>query len=384
MSAEARKPKTDDEVIAALERNESISATARDLGISRSSVQERIKSLALKGYSPKHNMTHPVPDGFMVKGVSTLYREDGTVAQQWVKSTQDAAAVRRMIEAVMSGLCATIPREKPVKAPKHEPNDMLNLFLVTDYHMGMLSWREETGADWDLAIAEDMLVSWFKHAIKESPKAGVAVFGQLGDFLHWDGWDAVTPSSKHLLDADTRFPKLVEVACRAIKRIIKMLLSKHHRVHVIMAEGNHDPTSSVWLRKLCASMFEDEPRVFVDLRPDPYYCIEHGKTALLFHHGHKKRLVGIDKTFVAKFREVFGRTTRAYAHMGHLHHIEVKETELMVVEQHRTLAAPDAYASRAGFMSGREAQVITYSKTLGERHRSTIPAQLVIDMQEAA
>ena len=158
-----------------------------------------------------------------------------------------------------------------------------------------------------------------------------------------------------------------------------MMLAKYPRVHVIMAEGNHDMTSSVWMRQLCAAMFEREPRVTVDLRPDPYYCVEHGATALFFHHGHKKRLANIDDVFVAKFRDVFGRTQHAYAHMGHLHHVDVKETNLMIVEQHRTLAAPDAHASRGGWLSGRDAQVITYSDQYGEVSRVRISAQRVVD-----
>ncbi|TWI04822.1 hypothetical protein IP90_00960 [Luteimonas cucumeris] len=369
---------TDDELVAALSEHGSNRKAAAALGMNVRTIERRRSALSLKGWSPQHDMQHTVPDGFTVGGVSTLYR-DGAPILQWVKSRQDSEQVRRMIDGIMSGLCAEIPRVKPTKAPKQKPDGLLNAYIVTDYHLGMLAWGEETGADWDTTIAEDMLVAWFAQAMAEAPDAEVGLLAQLGDFLHWDGWDAVTPASKHLLDADTRFPKLVEVAARACKRIILMMLEKHHRVHVIMAEGNHDPTSSVWLRSLCQAMFHDEPRVTVDMRPDPYYCYEHGQTALFFHHGHKKRLAGIDATFAAKFREVFGRTTRAYGHMGHLHHVEVKETSLMVVEQHRTLAAPDAYASRGGWLSGRDAQVITYDKVYGERTRRTIPAQLVAD-----
>ena len=53
-------------------------------------------------------------------------------------------------------------------------------------------------------------------------------------------------------------------------------------------------TSSVWLRELCDAMYEDEPRVTVDARPDPYYCYEWGKQLLLFHHGHKRKVANID------------------------------------------------------------------------------------------
>lgn len=373
---------TDDDIIDALRKHGSNAKTATALGLNPRTLMRRKASLALKGWSPEHDMTRTVPDGFTLRGVSTLYDKDGRVSQQWVKSQQDSAAVRRMIDGIMAGLCAEIPRERPTKAPKQKPDGLLNAYIVTDYHLGMLAWGEETGADWDTQIAEDMLVAWFAQAMAEAPDAEVGLFAQLGDFLHWDGWDAVTPTSRHILDADSRFPKLVRVAARAIKRIIRMMLAKHLRVHVIMAEGNHDMASSVWLRQLVEEMFSDEPRVTVDMTPDPYYCVEHGETALFFHHGHKKRLAGIDDVFAAKFRPVFGRTTHAYAHMGHLHHVEVKETNLMVVEQHRTLAAPDAHASRGGWLSGRDAQVITYCKRYGERMRRKIPAQLIVDAQQ--
>lgn len=379
-----RRIHTDDQIIAALRKHGSNRKAAAALGVNVRTLTRRRASLALKGYSPDHDMTKPVPDGFTVRGVSNYYNKDGQLAGQWVKSQQDAEAVRKMIDGIMAGLCAEVPREKARRVPLVPVNGLLNCYVVTDYHLGMLAWREETGADWDTQIAEDMLVGLFAQAIKESPQAETGVFAQLGDFLHWDGWDAVTPTSKHLLDADTRFPKLVQVAARALKRIIRMLLDKHRYVHVIMAEGNHDMTSSVWMRQLCAAMFEDEPRVTVDMRPDPYYVVEWGKTALFFHHGHKKRFSNIADVFTAKFRDVYGRTAHAYAHMGHLHHIEVKETNLMVVEQHRTLAAPDAHASRGGWISGRDAQVITYSKEYGEVSRIRISAQRIADGRAVA
>ncbi len=69
---------------------------------------------------------------------------------------------------------------------------------------------------------------------------------------------------------------------------------------------------------------------------------------------------------------MFGRTKYSYAHMGHLHHIDVKENQMMVVEQHSTLAAKDAHSARGGYLSQRGASVITYSKHEGEVARATI------------
>lgn len=330
------------------------------------------------GVAPEYGIDATTPAGFRLKGTTTLTDlRTGDRVLQWVKTDEDRAQQDALMRAAVAALAEKLPREKPRPAPAHTAADLLNCYVLTDYHLGMLAWAEETGADWDTAIAEALLVDWFAAAIAQSPPARRAVFAQLGDFLHWDGMDAVTPASKHLLDADTRFQKLVRVAIRAIRRVIGMLLEKHEHVHVLMAEGNHDPASSIWLREWLSAVFEDEPRITVDVSPDPYYCVEHGATALFFHHGHKRKPGDVDSVFAAKFREVFGRTKHAYAHLGHMHHVDQKETNLMIVEQHRTLAAPDAYASRGGWMSGRDAQVITYSARHGEVGRCRINSRML-------
>lgn len=328
------------------------------------------------GIAPEYGIDAPLPAGLKLKGVSTLTR-NAAGEPQWIKADEDRAQQEAILRAAVAAMAERVPREKPRKAPAATDADLLNCYVLTDYHLGMLSWPDETGAEWDTDLAEQMMVDWFAAAIAQAPKADRAVFAQLGDFLHWDGLDAVTPASKHLLDADTRFTKLVRVAIRVVRRVIGMLLDRHAQVHVLMAEGNHDPASSIWLRELLAALYADEPRVTVDTSADPYYCVEHGATALFFHHGHKRKLAQVDTVFAAKFRDVFGRTQHAYAHMGHLHHVDVKETNLMLVEQHRTLAAPDAYASRGGWLSGRDAQVITYSARYGEVGRVRVSSRMI-------
>ena len=66
---------------------------AKLFNVSETSVRKSIKDLKYKaaqqGYSPEHNMTKIVPDGFKVKGVSSLYDQDGQLKAQWVKSTAD-------------------------------------------------------------------------------------------------------------------------------------------------------------------------------------------------------------------------------------------------------------------------------------------------------
>ena len=354
---------------------------AKKLNVTRQATDKTIKVIkvkfAKKGIvGDKDNSAH-VGEGYMVKGTSTLVDSDGNAKLTWVKTTADLERQHDAMMAAIDVMSKDIKRVSAVKRPKMQNKSLLNCYTITDYHLGMLSWKEETGGTWDLKKAENMLVSWFEQAIATSPNANDAVFAQLGDFMHWDGLDAVTPMNKHVLDADSRFQKLVRVAIRVLRRVIDMLLHKHQTVSVIFAEGNHDLASSVWLREMFNTLYENEPRVTVDVNPDPYYCHEFGNTSLFFHHGHKKAKTAISDVFVAKFREVFGRTKHSYGHMGHLHHNWVREDNLMTIEQHRTLASPDAYAARGGWMSGREAKVITYHKEFGEVSRVTISDKMV-------
>jgi hypothetical protein len=90
----------------------------------------------------------------------------------------------------------------------------------------------------------------------------------------------------------------------------------------------------------------------------------------------------VDDVFASKFREIFGKTKYSYAHLGHRHHIQVKESNIMLVEQHRTLSAPDAYASRGGWLSNRDAKVITYSKKYGEVSRISVTPEILKDADD--
>lgn len=376
------------EKIDALKKHGSGRKAAKAIGVHERnfwrSLQKLREKAARQGFSPEHDMTRPAPDGFHVKGTSTLYDADGNQKGQWVKTRIDHERQQQIMQEAVEALSETIKPAKPVKAPKHTVEHLLNQYTITDYHFGMLAWDEETGADWDLDIAERTILDWFQSAIRSAPDAAVGVFAQIGDFLHWDGLEALTPTSRHVLDADTRFQKVIRVVIRCVRQIVTMLLKKHQHVHIIMAEGNHDIASSVWMREWLAVLYADEPRVTVDNSADIYYCYEFGNTCLFYHHGHKKKLAQTDSVFVGKFREQYGRTKHHYAHMGHLHHDVVRETNLMKVEQHRTLAAPDAHASRGGWMSGRDAKVITYHKEFGKVGELTIsPAMLASKETEA-
>ncbi|TDH35738.1 oxidoreductase [Pseudohoeflea suaedae] len=317
------------------------------------------------------------PEGHSVKGVSALVDASGRTIQQWVKTRADAEDQIAKMRAALDGLKDELPRASLVPAPAYTESELLNQYTITDHHLGALAWGEETRAgDYDLKIGERLILDWFAQAIRQSPDAERAVFAQLGDFLHYDSFKSVTPEHGHLLDSDSRYPKMVRAAIRIVRAVIEMLLEKHMRVDVIMCDANHDPAGEVWLREMLAAFYDDEPRVTVDTNPGTYSVIEHGDVSLFYHHGHRRGMAKVDSILVAKYRTIYGRTRMSYAHTGHKHSDELRTTDLMKVEQHETLAAPDAYGSN--WVSGRSAKVITYHKKYGEDGRVVLSAARVL------
>lgn len=353
---------TDEQVIDLIAQGKGFRSIVSDYTIGRSRFERLKVKASRRGWSPEHDMTKTVPDGFHVKGTSTLYDETGQPKLQWVKSNIDHERQREMMESAIKALADDIPNYTPTITPANFENDekLCNLYTLTDAHIGALAWHKEGGEDWDLKIQEDTLVGCFQVMIENSPKAEHCVINQCGDWLHFDGLDAVTPTSGNLLDADGRFGKVVETSIRVLRRIVKIALSNHQRVTLVCAEGNHDLASSVWLRKLFVALYEDETRLDVIDNELPYYVYQHGKTMLAFHHGHLAKNTSLPLIFATEFSGIWGATRKRYCHTGHRHHLETKEHNGMTVTQHPTLAARDAHASRHGYSADRQALSITY------------------------
>jgi hypothetical protein len=206
----------------------------------------------------------------------------------------------------------------------------------------------------------------FMAMLKAAPDAAVCVVAQLGDWMHWDGMEAVTPAHRHLLDADGRFGKVVKVSIRLMRRVIDAALAKHKQVVLLIAEGNHDLASSIWMRNMFAALYGRNRRLTVIDSEMPYYVYQHGKTMLAWHHGHLKKNEALPLLMAAQFPRLWGNTVKRYVHVGHRHHLDIKEYSGITVVQHSTLSARDAYAARGGWMSERQARAITYHREYGE------------------
>ena len=120
--------------------------TAREVGESLGITERRVQSnckrvkdhAAKQGYSPDHDMVHTVPDGYKVKGTSTLYK-GGEPVIQWVKSDIDNQRQLELMREAVEALNEEIKPEPKVDKPKVKKSELANLYVITDYHAGMLA-----------------------------------------------------------------------------------------------------------------------------------------------------------------------------------------------------------------------------------------------------
>jgi len=385
----------------------SVSAAARALGVNKSTFESRVKEarrrgfisalppkLMLKGQSILRDKageevarwdksklagrdpadTFQLPDPKKVTKVSTFLDQQGNVAAQWISEKPDDAERERLWQLYAEKIAGDVKRAAPVKAPKSKSHaDLLAVYPVGDHHTGMLAWPDETGdAAYDLEIAEQVIRDASVRLVGTCPPCDHALIPFLGDFLHYDSYAAVTPAHKNLLDADGRFPKMVDTGVRIVRHIIAAALERHRHVNVIFEGGNHDPATAAFMRILLSCLYEDEPRVTVDKSPTGCHYFEWHKVLIGTHHGDKikgERLPGI----MAHDRpESWGRTAHRVWFTGHVHHESLKSFPGCKVETLEVLPPLDAYAAGAGYRGNRSMKAIVFHCEHGEVERHTV------------
>lgn len=364
------------ETVEALQQYGTETEAAKALGLPRSTFQARVRTAASRGFAPGHFESGVAP-GYAMGKVTVQRGPTGAVERTWERQSPDREAMRAAMLDVVDGLKDELTPAPPIGAPALVNADLCNLYTFTDYHLGMYAWHNEGGADWDLAIAERILLGAMRAMVQQSPAAHAAVINIQGDFLHTDGKIPLTPASKNILDADSRYPKIRRSAIRLIRELVRMSLERHQDVHLIIAEGNHDEEGAGWLADLFAVHYEEEPRLRVNDSDLPFYVFQWGETMLGVHHGHKVKNEQLPLLFAAQFPETWGVTRRREIHCGHRHHRDEKEYNGVTVVQHPTLAARDAYAARGGWIADRAAQAITYHKRFGQVGRVMVCPEMI-------
>lgn len=300
---------------------------------------------------------------------TTLYDAEGNIKLQWVREKADDTAFQEYLD----GLVAGIEPADPVDPRDHMDEGLCACYIVPDTHIGMLAWPCETGSEpYDLEKARSRLRTAVT-TLSAASRAGQALVVFLGDFLHFDSFDTVTPMHKNQLDSDTRYPKLAHESALLMRFVIDKALLAHGDVHVIIEEGNHDPVGAVWLREVMQMYYSREPRVEIDMSPRKFHYYRFGATLIGTHHGHLVKKPQDLPLIMANDKPMqWGSTDYRVWWTGHVHKQQRWHFAGCDVESFETVAPPDAWADSMGYRPKQSMTMIVLHKEEGEWARHTV------------
>lgn len=313
-----------------------------------------------------------MPDGHSLKGVSAYLDGNGNVVGQWVKTKADGSPI--LLEAIKATLEAYEPAQL-LPPPASTNADLMTVYPIADLHLGLFSWAKETGADYDLKIAADLLTSSMNNLVSRSANSQTSIVLDLGDYFHSDNSRNQTARSGNPLDVDTRYAKVVQVGFELAITSIELALQKHEFVEYRKLPGNHDDETSLMLSVAVAAHFRNEERVKVDATPSRFFMRQFGKCMIAATHGDMLKMGDLAGFVAAHWPKEWGETVYRYGYTGHIHNekaLAVNTLRGMRAESFNTIAAKDAWHASMGYQAPRNMVSITLDANLGETSRLTV------------
>ena len=125
---------------------------------------------------PERLETFDVPDGHRVKGISALVDSTGRVVNQWVKTTNAGLSPEMVVDAVKEALDGYQSPIPAIGTPKRALSDLVSVYPLVDWHIGLLAWSRETGEDYDLKIARSAILAKMDACIAATEPAEALLF----------------------------------------------------------------------------------------------------------------------------------------------------------------------------------------------------------------
>lgn len=395
----AQRPLTEEqmqEAVDALEKYGNKQAAADALNIPRGTFANRIRQAqrngintlsqkreALHGYIPSAGMNREVPSPHIISGYSTLTRNEFG-EPQWVKTKLDDIKAEQALKAAVQAFSDDLHPIDVSSAPLNYQDDIIPWIQIGDAHLGMLAHSAEVGENFDLKIAEQEICKAIAILIDDLPNCERMVINDLGDMTHYENFAATTEASGHVLDFDSRFPKMIKVYSRVMRFIIERALSKSRHVDVIINQGNHSRTNDIWMAELLTVAYGHTDRVHILNNDSVFIAYRMGKTLVMTHHSDKCKPARLVNVMTNDYRKDYGETEFHYIDVGHVHHgMVMKEHPGIFVESFNHLAAMDRWAHDSGYRNRKSITTILRSKTYGEVGRRILPIQEIRDRLEA-
>jgi hypothetical protein len=366
------------EILEAVKAHGSHTKAAESIGCARQTVDGVVMRLernaAAQGVSPHRDLVHQTAAGFQAKRVSTAYKEDGSVALQWVIQEPEKVSLKERLDLMIEGVKEDLDGFKdPVPEPVHVDQDYLAMYMIGDHHFGMLADSESKvdDDDWDIKIATEILIDATDRLANRVGNAKTGVLLNVGDFFHADSSFNTTTKGTPV-DVDTRIGKTFKLAGRLFNILIDKMLQTHAKVVVVNVRGNHDYDMACHLSSCLELLYNKEPRVEIVQNYSKFISYQWHNNLFVFHHGDRIKHEQILQTVIKNLDCEWAESKNRYCHLGHIHHHTAREVGSMHFEHWGSLTATDQWHSDSGYGAERSMTAVVYHKDSGEDSRVKI------------
>lgn len=257
--------------------------------------------------------------------------------------------------------------KNPVMPFKYNEASEILEIDYTDTHTGLLSWRKETGSDFDLDIIENRFRECIADTIRrcKGKKFKKIVFATLGDILHIDN-DRNETTAGTLQQVDGRISKIFDRAVKMLIDCIDALLTLKSPIEYVYVCGNHDRNTGYFLAKTVAMAYKDNKNIYFDITPNPLKAKLFGVNLIGFCHGDMPKK-NLGEWLQKNHRKEYGLSRFAEVHCGHLHSESTKENCGVLIKHLPSICESSYWEYSSGYKSTRGTMCFIWNEETGLR-----------------
>jgi UDP-2,3-diacylglucosamine pyrophosphatase LpxH len=268
--------------------------------------------------------------------------------------------ITEAVEAMIQAATRDIRRPAAKSHGKPKPG-LWQVLVVSDTHFGNYSWKQTTGADWDLSIAERVVRDAGHEllAVGDSHKPTRRTIAFLGDLFHYDRAERAETSSGTLLERDGRLQKMLDVGTTTLLGLVERS-AETVPTDVLLVHGNHDETLSWVFHRLLLERYRSDRRITVEGNYTGRKYLSHGRNLLGFAHGHKAKKKLPQLMAIEAATQWAACPYREY-HTGHYHSTAaewsrpIETIDGVLVRTAPSLCVADDWHASLGFLNARQA-----------------------------
>lgn len=253
------------------------------------------------------------------------------------------------------------------KKEKELNENKLMLIPQIEAHLGKLSNEIETGVNYDHHIVEERVKKVFKETIQlqEIEKCDRCLLVVGGDFFNSESNSQTTSGTPQ--QNDTRYKKMFNLGLQLYLQGLLTLREYFNKIDVKLCSGNHSRAMEFFLYIALSCCFQNDEKInFSDDYKDTQSYV-FGNVGLFFNHGdpNQKRLIA---SIPAEFYKEYGATKYRYLFLGHLHKLEVINSENgLTVHRVPAICENDNwhYQNRFGIGNIPQHELIVFDKNVG-------------------